>query len=73
MRVTDKKAAQDDAEVRAAVAAAAEALGDEGRILVRESGTEPVERVMVGAPDKATCEKYVDSVVDVIVAGGYAE
>ena len=73
VRVTDKKAAQDDAEVRAAVEAAAKALGDDGRILVRESGTEPVVRVMVEATDKATCEKYVDSVVDVIVARGYAE
>ena len=73
VRVTDKKAAQDDAEVRAAVAAAAEALGDEGRILVRESGTEPVVRVMVEAPDKATCEKYVDGVVKVIMDRGYAQ
>ena len=73
VRVTDKKAAQNDEAVRAAVEAAAKALGDEGRILVRESGTEPVVRVMVEATDKAVCEKYVDSVVDVIVARGYAQ
>ena len=35
-------------------------------ILVRESGTEPVVRVMVEAPDHDTCQKYVSKVVDVI-------
>ena len=52
VRVTDKKAAQNDPAVQAAVRAVAEALGDTGRILVRESGTEPVVRVMVEAPDR---------------------
>ena len=46
-RVTDKRAAQDDADVQAAVKAVADSLGDSGRILVRESGTEPLVRVMV--------------------------
>jgi len=50
VRVTDKKAAQNDPAVQEAVKAVAEALGDTGRILVRESGTEPVVRVMVGGP-----------------------
>ena len=72
IRVTDKKAAQDDAAVQAAVKAVAEALGDTGRILVRESGTEPVVRVMVEAPDHDTCQKYVSQVVDVIKAQGYS-
>ena len=72
VRVTDKKAAQDDAAVQAAVKAVAEALGDTGRILVRESGTEPVVRVMVEAPDHDTCQKYVSQVVDVIKGQGYA-
>ena len=72
VRVTDKKAAQDDEAVQAAVKAVAEALGDTGRILVRESGTEPVVRVMVEAPDHDTCQRYVSQVVDVIKAQGYA-
>ncbi len=72
VHVTDKKAAQDDADVQAAVKAVAEALGSTGRILVRESGTEPLVRVMVEAPEHETCEKYVAQVVDVIKAKGYA-
>ena len=71
VRVTDKKAAQDDEAVQAAVKAVAEALGDTGRILVRESGTEPVVRVMVEAPDHDTCQKYVDEVVETIKSRGY--
>ena len=71
VRVTDKKAAQDDEAVQAAVKAVAEALGDTGRILVRESGTEPVVRVMVEAPDHDTCQKYVSQVVETIKSRGY--
>ena len=71
VRVTDKKAAQDDADVQATVQAVTEALGDTGRILVRESGTEPVLRVMVEAETKEICQKYVSQVVDVVKEKGY--
>ena len=72
VRVRDKKTAREDKDVMAAVDAVADKLGSEGRILVRESGTEPVIRVMVEAPDDATCEKYVSEVVDVIYQKGHA-
>ena len=71
VRVTDKREAMGDPDVQAAVERAAVALGDSGRILVRESGTEPVVRVMVEAPDRETCGKYVDEVVHTLRAGGY--
>ena len=48
-------------------------LGDEGRILVRESGTEPVIRVMVEAKSDEICEQYVDSVIAVIRKKGHME
>ena len=44
---------------------------DTGRILVRESGTEPVIRVMVEAETESLCEKYVDQVIDVIKSKGH--
>ena len=72
VRVTDKKAAQADPAVQEAVAGVAQALGDTGRILVRESGTEPVVRVMVEAETEEVCHQYVDGVVEVIKAKGYA-
>ena len=72
VRVTDKKAAQADPEVQEAVAKAAQALGDTGRILVRESGTEPVVRVMVEAETEDICHQHVDSVVEMIKAKGYS-
>ena len=72
VRVKSKPEAQNDPQVQAAVSAVAEQLGDTGRILVRESGTEPVIRVMVEALSKDLCQECVDRVVDVICAQGHA-
>ena len=72
VRVADKAAAQADPDVAAAVDAVANALGTTGRILVRESGTEPVIRVMVEAKTQEMCDTYVNQVVEVIKAKGHA-
>ena len=71
VRVKSKPDAQNDPDVQAAVKEVAEALGDTGRILVRESGTEPVIRVMVEAGTNAVCEQYVDQVIETIRAKGH--
>ena len=70
VRVADKQTARENKEVVKAVEEVTKALGDDGRILVRESGTEPVLRVMVEAATDELCEKYVNQVVDVIKAEG---
>lgn len=70
VRVADKKAARENPKVKEAVEAAARALGTEGRILVRESGTEPLIRVMVEAGTEDICAEYVNSVVKVLEAEG---
>ena len=72
VRVADKRTAQDDPDVQAAVAEVAAKLGDTGRILVRESGTEPLVRVMVEAETEELCQEYVDHVVDTIKRKGHA-
>ena len=68
VRVTDKKTARENPAVQKSVEEVAAALGSDGRILVRESGTEPVIRVMVEASTDEICEKYVGQVVKVLEA-----
>jgi phosphoglucosamine mutase len=63
---------REDEAVQAEVARVRELLGNDGRILLRESGTEPVVRIMVEASTEELCEKYTQSVADVICARGLA-
>ena len=72
VRVDDKAAAQNDPAVQKAIADVAAQLGSTGRILVRESGTEPVVRVMVEAESKVVCQDLVDYVIEVIKKTGHA-
>ena len=72
VKVADKKEAQNDPDVKEAVYRVEAKLGDTGRILVRESGTEPLIRVMVEAESKETCDRLAGEIVDVIRANGHA-
>ena len=73
VRVSSKPEVMGDADVLAATRKVEEALGDDGRILLRESGTEPLIRVMVEAKTDDLCKKYVDEVVKVIREKGYED
>ncbi len=66
VRVQDKDRALNDFAVQSAVREVSEKLGDQGRILLRKSGTEPVLRVMVEAPTHEMCEENVDAVIAVM-------
>ena len=71
VRVADKAAALGDPDVQKAAAEVDAALGNDGRLLLRQSGTEPLIRVMVEAETKELCEKYVDQVIDALQKKGH--
>ena len=73
VRVQDKKTAQDDPAVQAAVRAVAEELGDTGRVLLRKSGTEPLLRVMAEAQTHEDCEAKVDAIIDSMRVNGHLQ
>lgn len=71
VRVTDKNTVLNDADVQAAVKTAEEALGADGRVLVRPSGTEPLLRIMTEAKSKELCTKYIEDIEKVVRDKGY--
>ena len=72
VRVRSKSDTLADPKVQEAVCQVEQALGDSGRVLVRESGTEPLIRVMAEAETQEECERRVQQIVDVITAQGHA-
>ncbi len=66
VRVTDKQSALNSPQILEVIEKVEQEMGDEGRVLVRPSGTEPLVRVMVEAPTEEACYKYADQVVQVI-------
>ena len=72
VRVKSKPEARADEDVCALVAEIEKELGEDGRILLRESGTEPLIRVMVEAKTDELCRKYVDQVVDLLKRKGHS-
>ncbi|WP_249029522.1 phosphoglucosamine mutase [Tannockella kyphosi] len=71
VRVTNKTTAQEDSDVQAVIKEVEASLGNEGRVLVRESGTEPLVRVMVEASSDDICEKCVHEIVKKMEEKGY--
>ena len=71
VRVSDKSAVMTDSQVKKAVSDAENQLGNNGRILVRESGTEPVIRIMVEAQSNEICNQICEKVASVIIDRGY--
>ena len=72
VRVSDKAAVRENAHVQQVVKAVGERLGDTGRVLLRESGTEPVIRVMAEAQELRTAEACVNEMIEAIKAEGLA-
>lgn len=71
VKVKDKTAAQEDGDVKTEVEKVSAVLGDDGRILLRQSGTEPVVRVMVEAPSRELCESCVDQIIEIMKKNGH--
>ena len=71
VRVTDKAATVEDEVVKAKFDEVNKEIGDNGRALLRQSGTEPVVRIMVELGSLAECDKYIDAIYNVIKKRGY--
>jgi phosphoglucosamine mutase len=68
VRVADKSRYPGNTAIADAVATAEAALGDNGRVLVRPSGTEALIRVMAEGPEREEIERHVAAIVDVVKA-----
>ncbi|MBP3703615.1 MAG: phosphoglucosamine mutase, partial [Lachnospiraceae bacterium] len=71
VKVKDKIAAREDSDVKEMAAEVENKLGDDGRLLLRESGTEPLIRVMVEAKTDEICKTCVDKIVTVLKEKGH--
>ncbi len=71
IRVADKSAVLEDPDVREAERRVKEKFGNDGRILLRASGTEPLIRVMAEAPTEAECAQAIDIIAGEIARKGY--
>ena len=71
VRVTDKNDAVNDEAVQEKFNEVNKELGDNGRVLLRQSGTEPVIRIMVEAPSLGVCDEYIEKIYNVIKKRGY--
>ena len=71
VRVTDKTAAVEDEAVQTRFNEVNKELGDNGRVLLRQSGTEPVIRIMVEAPTLVECDECIEKIYNVVKKRGF--
>ena len=71
VRVTDKAAVMNDPVVLAKFEEVNKEIGDDGRALLRQSGTEPVVRIMIELDSKQKCDEYIERIYQVIKKRGY--
>ncbi len=71
VRVKDKDAVMADAEVKLSLDAVTEAIDGKGRVLLRQSGTEPVIRIMLECETEEKCREHADRIADVIIQRGH--
>ena len=61
-----KKLWKEDADIKATISSAEATLSDSGRVLIRESGTEPLVRVMIEGKDQTLIETEANKIADLI-------
>lgn len=71
VRVKDKNAVMEDKSVLASLAEVEKLIAGKGRALLRQSGTEPVIRVMIESETEEKCHEFADMIVQSIIEGGH--